>query len=699
MPMSVPRPRLLAMLFLLAASTGCQRDPRSEVIWQDAGFVRHVPAATEAYLSLHGADRWQAVVSAWAPLLADPGLRAAWSRSPAGRITEPFRAEDRLTGLLQALSASPPEEAFVAFGPGTASQLAALQQVKRLFEAARVRNLFTPVPDAGLIPPEENDPSEELPEDLADAAFTEVMLPLPPAMQEALENFVRHAAIPPIAVGLQLAPDDNHLPALLEAWVERLPEKVPRDKFPAGAHGEFTRVRLPVLSVVPREAAVRARDILAANIGDPYAATYIIRDLMAKSTTLCFGRAHGYFLVTVGMDDPRQALAANFADSLPAKGALDRVAPRRGPGQAALIYADPLVVSLAAAPPPVGEYLDAAMESALEFAPGDAIRSLRAIAAPLRGQAEELFHPRVAALAGVVREAEGRWSADLFGGSLAPRLAQENARPLLAADPRMDVTWTEHWEADYAARVARFAAGVSTFAEKWIETLGPVFLEAGARDRMGGFLGLLAAALQPFGGDAADLFEKTFTHHLALAADLHEVMTGGTSVLPRMAVAAGLRDRTSLGALRAKIAESGVLALMTPVETTPGADTTTYANPLPLAGPDVAPAVTVDAKRWVFGTSPSFTGEVAALPEAPRGHSSVQSIRLATAPVAALADTWAGALEEDGSLSATPVDLLPSEPATLRAAARLLRTPRHFLYEARWNRDVLHRVITLEPAP
>jgi hypothetical protein len=684
------------MLFVVTVTAGCQRAPRSEQVWREAGFVSRVPAATEAFLSLHGADRWRAVAEAWSPLLDDPGVREAWSRTPAGRIAEPFGMETLLPALRQALSSSPPEEAFVAFGPGTASQLAALQQVKRLFEAARVRNLFTPVPDADLVPPEENDPSAELPDDLADAAFTEVMLPLPPAMQEALENFVRHAAIPPVVAGLKLAPDDDRLPALLQTWVDRLPEKIPRDKFNAGAHGEFTRVRLPVMSVVPREAAVRARDILAANIGDPYAATYIIRDLMAKSTTLCFGRAHGYFLVTVGMDDPRQALAADFADSLPAKGALDRVAPLLGPGKAALVYADPLIASLAAAPPPVGEYLDAAMESALEFAPGDAIRSLRTAAAPLREQAEELFHPRVAALGGVVRETEGRWSAELFGGSLAPRLALGNARPLIAADPRMAVTWTEHWEADYAVRVARFAAGVSTFAEKWLETLGPVFLEAGARDRTGRLLGLLAAALQPLGGDSAELLEKAFSHHVALTVDVDGVTP---AILPRVAVAAGLRDRDALGTLRAKITGSSVLPLMTAVETAPASGATTYAYPVPLAGPDLEPAVTVDAQRWILGTSPSFTAAVAALPDAARGSSSVQSISVATAPVAAFAESWAGALEQDSSLSALTAGLLPSEPATLRAAARLLRTPRRFFYEARWEKDILHRVIELTPAP
>ena len=690
--MPLLRPRLWAMLFLLAVTAGCQRSPRSEEVWREAGFVSRVPADTEAFASLHGADRWKAVAEAWGPLLADPGLREAWARTPAGRITEPFQVETRLPTALQALSSAAPEEAFVAFGPGTASQLASLQQVKRLFEAARVRNLFTPVPDAALVPPEENDPSAELPDDLADAAFTEVMLPLPPAMQEALENFVRHAAIPPIVAGLKLAPDDNRLPALLAAWVDRLPEKIPRDKFTAGPHGEFTRVRLPVLSVVPREAAVRARDILAANIGDPYAATYIIRDLMAKSTTLCFGRAHGYFVVTVGMDDPREAWTDNFAESLPAKGALDRVAPLLGPGQAALVYADPLIVSLVAAPPPVGEYLDAAMESALEFAPGEAIRSLRTAAAPLREQAEELFHPRVAVLAGLVRETEGRWSAELFGGSLAPRLALGNARPLLAADPRMAVTWTEHWEADYAARVARFAAGVSAFAEKWLETLGPVFLEAGARDGTGRLLGLLAAALQPFGGETADLFEKTFSHHVALAVDFDGTM-------PRAAVAAGLRDRQALGTLRAKIAGHSVIPMMTPVETAQTGGVSTYAYPIPWAGTDLAPAVTVDTQRWILGTSPSFTTAVASLPDAPRGHASVQSISVATAPVAAFAEWWADALEQDSSWSAVTGDLLPSEPAVLRAAAQLLRTPRLFFYEARWNQEMLHRVITLEPAP
>lgn len=705
--MSAPRLRLSVLLFA-AVAAGCGPGPRSEETWQSAGFARHIPADTEAFVSLRGpADRWAAVASAWAPLLADPGLRQTWLRSPAGRIAEPFWSTPVLPSLWQASGSAIGEEFFVSFGPGTASQLAALQQIKRLFEAARVRNLFTPIPDAGLVPPDADDLAAELPDNLADAAFTEVMVPLPPAMQEALENFVRNAAIPPIAIGMKLAPDDQRLPALLENWVAQLPQKIPRDKFKAGEHGEFIRVRLPVMSIVPREAAVRARDILGANIGDPYAATYIIRDLMAKTTTLCLGRTHGYFLVTVGMDDPRDALASGFAASLPAKGALDRVAPLLGPDNAALVYADPLIVSLAAAPPPVGEYLDAALESALEFAPGEKIRALRSAAAPLREQAEELFHPRVAALSGVVREKEGLWSATLFGGSFAPRLALQNAHPLLGADPRFPVLWTEHWEADYAVRVARFAAGVSAFAENWLETLGPVFLQNAERDRYGRLLGLVSALLQPFGGATAGLLEQAFDHDVALAVGLDGVMppapfappAAAKAVLPRVAIGTGLRNRGALGELRNGLAAGHTLPLFTPVESNSEGGATTYAYPVPMAGPDVAPAVTLDARRWVLGTSPSFSAAVAAAPEAPRGNLSVQSIHISTAPLAAFAGAWADALEEDGNLSSLTRGLLPSEPSTLRALATVLRTPRTFTYQARWEKDVLHRELELKPAP
>ena len=705
--MSAPRLRLLVLLFM-AVAVGCGPQPRSEETWQKAGFARHVPADTEAFVSLRGpADRWAAVASAWAPLLADPGLRQVWLRSPAGRIAEPFWSAPALPSLWQATGPAFGEEFFVSFGPGTASQLAALQQIKRLFEAARVRNLFTPIPDADLVPPEENDSAEELPEDLASAAFTEVVVPLPPAMQEALENFVRNAAIPPIAIGMKLPPDDRRLPDLLEDWVAQLPEKIPRDKFIAGEHGEFTRVRLPVMSVVPREAAVRARDILGANIGDPYAATYIIRDLMAKTTTLCFGRARGYFLVTVGIDDPRDALAPGFAESLPAKGALDSVAPLLGPDNAPLVYADPLIVSLAAAPPPVGEYLDAALESALEFAPGEEIRALRSAAAPLREQAEALFHPRVAALSGVVREAEGLWKADLFGGSFAPRLALQNARPLLGADPDFAVLWTEHWEADYAVRVARFAAGVSSFAEKWLEVLGPVFLQDGERDRYGRILGLISSLLQPFGGDTAGLLEEAFDHDVALTIGLDGVMpqapfaspAAAKAALPKLAIGTGLRDREALGKLRAGLSEGHALPLFTPVESSSDSGATTYAYPVPMAGPDVAPAVTLDSRRWILATSLSFSAAVAAAPEAPRGDLSVQSIRVSTAPVAAFAGAWADALEEDGNLWSLTLGLLPSEPSMLRALAAVLRNPRHFTYEARWEKDLLHRELELKPVP
>ena len=706
--MPASRLRRLAVVLLVVVTAGCGRDPRSGQVWREAGFVRHLAAGTEACFSLQGRAAWgPGWAEAWQPLLADPAWRTSWFQTPAGRIVESFLAAPEAAPLAAALLASSGDEVCVALGPGTAAQLAALQQVKRLFEAARIRNLFTPMPVSDLVPPEAATPAEEWPADLADAAFTEVMIPLPPAMQDALENFVRTAAIPPALIAFKASGDDPPLAAFLEKWVAGLPAAIARDRLEVPGHGPFTQLRLPVMSVVPRAAAVRARDILAANIGDPYAATYIIRDLLAKTTTLSFGRAHGYFVVSIGSDDPLAGLTAEFAGSLPAQGALDRVAPLLGRDNAALLYADPLVVSLAAAPPPVGEYLDAALESALEFAPAGRIRSLRETAAPLRVMAAELFEPRIAALSGVVRTTDHGWTAHLFGGSFAPRLALENATPLLAADRESAFLWTERWEENYAGRLLAFTAGVAAFADDWLEALGPVFLDDAARDRTGRLVGILAATAAPFRGEAVGLLEKAFHRDVALAVGLDGIMppppfapaAGAQAVLPRLAVGAGLRDRQALSELREKITTGADLAWAVPSETTTKDGLVTYAYAVPLAGPDLAPAVTLGHGRWILGTSPSFTTGVADLSRPARGDSSVQSIKAATAPFAAFATAWAAALEEDGNLSSLTAGFIPSDPATLRAAARLLQAPRHFHYEARWEKDILHRVITLQATP
>ena len=695
---------LIPVLCAAVVGSGCGRSPRSEATWRETGFVRHLSARTEACLVLHGsATWWPGLAAAGQPLLTDT---KQWSGTPAGRVLEAFLGAPQTAALTSAVLSSAGDEVCLAFGSGTAGQLAALQQVKRLFEAARIRNLFTPMPVSDLVPPDTEAPAEELPEDLADAAFTEVMIPLPPAMQEALENFVRDAAIPPVLAAFKSPDADPPLAAFLREWVDGLPAAIPRDHVEISGHGTFARVRLPVASVVPREAAVRARDILAANIGDPYAATYIIRDLMAKTTMLCFGRVHGYFIVSVGSEDPLAGLAPEFAQSLPAAGALDRLAPVTA-GATALLYADPLIASLAAAPPPVGEYLDAALEAALEFAPANRIRSLRETAAPLRAQAAELFQPRIAALSGVVRREDDRWTAELFGGSFAPRLALANATPLLAADAEAALVWTEHWEADYAGRLASLAAGVAAFGDEWIEALGPVFLDDAARDRAGRLIAMLADLIAPFRDGGVETLERALDRHVALVLGLDGIMPGppftppaaAKAVLPRLAVGAGLRNRDALAALREQIMKSPGSISIAPPQTTTEGSLTTFSYPIPLAGPDLAPAVTLGNGRWILGTSPSFTATVAAAPRPPRGQSSVQSIELRTAAFADFAMAWAAALEADAGLSSYTAGLLPSDPATLRAVAGILQTPRRFTYVAQWDGKTMHRRISLQPLP
>jgi hypothetical protein len=696
----------VALLLAVAALSGCGRAPEPREVWGKAGFVAHLSARTEACLSIRGAAAWgPSVTATWWPLVSGPARGDTWLRRPEGRLLEAFLQAPDTGALAAAVLASGGEEVCVAFGPGTAEQLASLQQVKRLFEAARIRNLFTPAPAADLFPPGADTPGDDWPEDLAVAAFSEVIVPLPPVMQEALENFVRHAAIPPVLAAFRSGDGENiPLAAFLEAWAAGLPDNIPRDRVEFPGHGAFTRVRLPVMSVVPREVAVRARDILAANIGDPSTATDLIRTLMAKTTTLCFGRTRGYFVISVGTGDPLRGLARDFADSLPAGGGLDRLTPLLGPDHAALLYADPLIVSLAAAPPPVGEYLDAALESALEFAPAGQIRALREAAAPLREEAAELFHPRVAALAGLLATGEDGWKAEVFGGSFAPRLATDNAVPLLAADGQVALLWTEHWEKGYAARLSVFAARAAAFADLWLEVLGPVFLDDADHDRAGRILGQLAGATAAFRHGAAPLLERAFDRGVALVVGLDGVMPpppfapAGEAVLPRVAVAADLRDPRALADLRQRLTADPAMARAEPSGTTAGGSAT-FTYPLPLAGPDLSPSVSVGHGRWVAGSAPSFTAAVTTWPRAPREHASVQAIAATTAPFAALASAWAGAFAEETNLPCPPTDLIPADPATLRAVAALLQTPRRLVYETRWHQGTLHRVIRLQDVP
>lgn len=707
-PSWLHRGAAVAVLFVAA---GCGRGPDREAAWSDAGVVTQVSSDSEAFISVfRPVVLRQTLAGVWGPLLEDPAARASWDRTPAGHLVGAVMGEPTPAALMEAVLASGGDEVFLVCGPGTAAQLAAAQRIKRLFEAARLRNLFTPFPGEGLFGSGDDEVADATPEDLADAAFTDVIIPLPPAMQDALESFVGDAAIPPMLVGFKLPPENRVLPDLLLAWVDGLPEAIPRDQITTREGGSFTRVRLPLVSVVPHEAARRARDLLAANIGDPYTATELIRELLSKTTLLQFGDARGYFLVSVGMDDPLAAFTTDFDESLASTDDLDRLRPHLGPGVAGVFFADPLIVSLAASPPPVGEYLDAAMESALEFAPADRLRSLRTLADPLRRQAAELFHPRIAAISGVVAAGDDGWRADLFGGSLAPRLAVENAVPVLGADGEVALLWTEHWEADYGVQLARFAAGVAEFSDRWLDALGPLFLDGASRERYGRIFGLLSTAGAPFLGEAGPLLGEAFDRNVGLVLGLDGLMppppftppAASKASLPRVAVAAGLRDRAALGHLgEALLAPAhGASALWPPpFGEQSGAGATTYVYPIPLAGPDLGLAVTVQKDRWMMGSSASFVADMAAIPRPPRREATVQSIRWRTAPTAGFATAWAAALEEDPALAPLTLGLLPQEPSTLRALAAILEVPRQLDYRAVWEDGVLHRTLLLAPAP
>jgi hypothetical protein len=689
-PRPFPPPALLLVGLLLI--TGCEPPKPAGDPWEHAGFLRHVPGNSEGFLALRQpGPRWRELAPAWDALLAQPAIRTAGERSPAGQILTAFLAEPKTSALTAALGSAAEEEMFIVLGPGTAAQLSSLQQIKRIFEAARVRSLFTPPLPDGLAESDEP-PPELLPENPATAAFSEVRVPLPPSMESALQHFVKNATVPPILIGMKTADGPGTVPGVLEAWAQNLPEKFPRDTVNVPPHGNFTRVRLPVSQLVPREAAVRARDLLAATIGDPYSATYIVRDLLAKPTVVSFGRAHGYFVVSVGTENLVELLAAGLEGSLASNPAIAPLAPLSGPETAVLFYADALVTGLAASPPPVGEYLDAALESALEFAPAGRIQPLREAAAPLRDQAAKLFQPRVAATAGIIRCENDRWRAEIFGGSFAPRLAKENATPLVPADARLAMLWTEHWEPDYAKQLLKFTAGAAAFSTQWLDTLGPVFLSP---DRLSRDRALLAAIQGPatqINLVGTRLLDQALGRDVALAVGLDDR-------LPSVAMAASLRDRDAVGKLWEEMVASQTPRWPQPTAQSLPDGGASYEFPLPLVGPGLGLAVTIQNNRWILGSSGPLTRLLGATPAAATDQACVQSLHLETKPLADFARTWAAALRADPSLTTRAGEFLPSNPDTLEAAAAILATPRRFHYSARWEEQNLHRTLELAPSP
>lgn len=696
----------LPWLVLLFPLSACHRGPAPAARWDEISSARLAPADTEGFFALRrGGSHWAEMAPAWQELLADRALRASWSRTPWGRILEAAQPDTQSPALDSILAEISAEETFMILGPGTATQLSAIQQVKRLFEAARLRNLFTPPPPPGA--PE--DTIESLPESLEDAAFTEVIVPLPPAMEAALQHFVENAKVPPVLLGARI-PEDGILPGLLAKWVENLPPQVPRDTFDLNGEGPFVRARVLVANLVPKAAAVRARDLLGAAIGDPYNATFMIRGLLAKTTTVSFGRARGYFLVSIGFPDGVPVMATGHDDSLAATSDMQRVAGFLGPEVAAIFHADALITGLAAAPPPVGEHLDAALESALEFAPARRIQPLREAANTLRTRAEELFNPRISATTGIIRHEKSRWSAEIFGGSLAPRLASENGRPILNADPAFALVWTENWEEGYARRLLEFSGRLAAFSTDWLDALGPDFLDSAQSGKAGAIFRVLQGPAAQLDRVGPDLWDKAFGSEVGLALDLAGAAPGpplfpkeaGATPLPRVAIAAELRDPGALREIWRLLsipdAENTIASWPPPTEHSIPAGGIAYEYPLPFGGPDLGLASVLQKGRWILSTSAPFAGLVASKGEDGRTRA-VQSVRIETAPFAEFASAWADAIEEEPGVASWTGGFMPSDPGTLRVLSNLLHQPRRFRYDARWEKETLHRTLELAPIP
>jgi hypothetical protein len=269
--------------------------------------------------------------------------------------------------------------------------------------------------------------------------------------------------------------------------------------------------------------------------------------------------------------------------------------------------------------------------------------------------------------------------------------------------------WTESWEEGYARRLLDFTAGLAAFAADWIEALGPVFLDDTQQSRANALLQMVGKPVAQLEHTAGKLIDGALDPHVFFALALDGTVprppllpaTVENALLPRLAAGAGLRDREALSRGWQELTAAGPDPARWPeplVSSDPGG-VESYEYPLPLGGPDLGLTVTVTGQRWILGSSRPFNQSVAALPSPAAGQVAVQTIELTTPPLATFAAACAAALTAEPSLAESIGKPVLSDPGTLEAAARVLQTPRRFRYEARWEKDMLHRVLELTPAP
>lgn len=640
---------LLAVGLLLPAA--CRRNmpeaPKDDA-WTHAGFVSQVPADAEAFLLLHKPrEIFTELSQLLTPATNDPALRKLWQKSPWWQIAAEFHQAPAAAPLWPALQEAVQHEFFVVLGTGAAAQLSDTQQIARFFAAARLRNLFTPgaemMTDLDPVPLEPT-------EDWSEAAFTEVMTPLPPAMEEALEKFVRNAAVPPLMLGAKI-PDDSLLPTTVRTWMASLPPQIPRDVVAFPPHGDFTRVRIPLSLLVPSSAAVKTRDILAAQIGDPYRASHIVRQLLSSTTVIASGRIGEYFVVTAGTDDGRPLLAANPARSLAAVPIVQNLQPWQGANTAALVYAAEPLVRQASRPPPLHEYLDAAMESAYEFAPSDRIKPLQTDAAELRRQIYHLFTPHVAPLAAALLREDRTWTWQSFGGSLSSRFARKNATPVFSTAAPVPVVWNENWQPEYAGQFLNFIGGVTNFISTWVEALRGVFPEQSA---------ISALPQLPVTPETAIWINEAISPQFGLVAN-----TNGADALPSFAIAAAVRD----------------------------SDAWSSGAPAWLSGTMLV------NDRALFALPPTYAPTAATFASSEGSFAGVQFVRMETAPLADSLSAWSAFLRTDSNHLTTVSDHWLVDPEAIDSLATLLRTPRRITAATFWEEEILRRTFTLEPTP
>lgn len=455
---------------------------------------------------------------------------------------------------------------------------------------------------------------------------------------------VSNLEVPPFTLSFKAGASRDMLKGLINQGLKEIPEKVmsklDRSTFELSGGYSFDRVVLKVEKVVPEKAQADMKRELVRATGDDAKGAALAGKLLAKTVELAWGWVDDYFVLSLGTDHNHLKFGT----------AIDSILTHPDVAARAAQFAakNPLSFSYASqkANRTLGEFggllktlidlAGSAKSAGAPFPMEDIVAELR----KLDAKADAIWPNDPDAAVGAAWW-DGGLHAEAFGGS-KPR-SFDNSKPLtfgsLASDKTL-VLYESRTNRPYRDKVftwfEEFAASVAGIYQNTVKPALPP--DARQKSAMGEMIALpmvkeLWKSFQAFraamGEESALLVNLDGAMPSIPQANIPpEVVAKGK--IPRLAWMSELKDRAKLteswNGLKTIISSAAAIAsaqggfnIKTEPVTKKEGNVELWGFELPMETGDVWPHTAVSGDRWFFGSSPSFTKELAGKTPAPHG--------------------------------------------------------------------------------